>query len=53
MSPTSFVVGTGLSKSRRTRSSLLGAPSSGTVVVLEALGQIPRMPSSDMHFLTR
>ena len=53
MSPTSFVVGTGHEKSRLMRSERTGASLSGTVVLLEALGQMPRIPSSDMHFRTR
>ena len=53
MSPTSFVVGTGPGKSLPMRSGRAGASLSGTVVLLEAFGQMPRIPSSDMHFRTR
>ena len=53
MSPTGFVVGTGHEKSRLMRSGRSGASGSGTVVLFEALGQMPRIPSSDMHFRTR
>ena len=40
MSPTSFVVGTGLEKSLPMRSGRAGASLSGTVVLLEAFGQM-------------
>ncbi len=53
MPATSFAVGTGHEKSRPMRSGRSGASGSGTVVLFEALGQMPRMPSSDMHFRTR
>ena len=53
MSPTGFVVGTGHEKSRLMRSGRSGASGSGTVVLFEALGQMPRIPSSDMHLRTR
>ena len=53
MPPTSFVVGTGPGKSLPMRPGRAGASLSGTVVLLEALGQMPRIPSSDMHFRTR
>jgi hypothetical protein len=53
MSPTGLVVGTGLEKSLPMRSGRAGASLSGTVVLLEALGRMPRIPSLDMHFRTR
>lgn len=53
MSPTGLVVGTGLEKPLPMRSGRAGASLSGTVVPLEALGRMPRIPSSDMHFRTR
>lgn len=53
MSPTSFTVGTGLSKSRRMRSGRAGASGSGTVVRLEVRGCTPRIPSSRMSLRTR
>ena len=53
MPPTGFVVGTGLGKSLPMRSGRAGASLSGTVVLLEAFGQMPRIPSPDMHFRTR
>ena len=53
MPPTDLVVGTGSGKSLPMRSGRAGASLSGTVVLLEALGQMPRIPRSDMHFRTR
>ena len=53
MSPASLVVGTGLEKSLPMRPGRAGASPSGTVVLLEALGQMPRIPGSDMRFRTR
>ena len=45
-------MGTGLVKSRFTRSGRAGAPSSGMVVLFFAWGATPRIPSSRMIFLT-
>lgn len=53
MSPTGLVVGTGPGKSLPMRPGRAGASLPGTVVLLEALGQMPRIPGSDMHFRTR
>lgn len=53
MPPTGSVVGTGPGKSLPMRSGRAGASLSGTVVLLEAFGQMPRIPGPDMHFRTR
>ena len=53
MPPTGSVAGTGPGKSLPMRPGRTGASLSGTAVLREALGQMPRIPSPDMHFRTR
>ena len=53
MPPTSLQVGTGLVKSRRTRSGLGSALGSGIAVRLRRFGVQPRMPSPRISLRTR
>ena len=53
MPPTGSVVGTGPGKSLPMRPGRADASLSGTVVLFEAFGQMPRIPGPDMHFRTR